>query len=257
MRSSSLPRRRAARPPRITVVVFDLGRVLIDYEWRRALDGVRRWTPLNRRQIERRILAGNLLPPFERGRLTAREFHRRVEAALEAKIPYAEFRAAWCAIFTREITAVADAARRIQRAGRVRVAVLSNTNVLHARFLRRTWPLLSEIRHVYLSNEIGQRKPDLGAYRYVLRALRVPAPAVLFVDDLAGNVRVARRLGMRGVVARSPQVVLAALARLDSKEKGRRKKPRRGEDGLGLRGRGATTRAEVDGSGRPSRGLEV
>lgn len=205
-------RARASGPHR--AVIFDLGRVLIDYDWGRAFRRAARWTRLGARETERRWRADRALPRFETGRMTPRQYHAHMQRVMGARMPYPEFRRLWCSIFTREIRSVARLARDLQRRGQARVAVLSNTNVLHAQFLRRRWPLLGELRHVFLSHEIGFRKPDPAAYRYVLRRLGLPPRAVIFVDDLRENVAVARKLGMCAVWARSPRAVAAQLARL-------------------------------------------
>ena len=205
---------RAERSGRFEAVVFDLGRVLIDLDWGRAFKRAARWTGLSARETERRWRADRALPCFETGRMTARQYHAHIQGVMGARIPYPQFRRLWCSIFTREIRKAAKLVRYLQRRGRARVAVLSNTNVVHARFLRRWWPLLGELRHVFLSHEIGFRKPDPAAYRYVLRRLGLPPQKVVFVDDQRENVAVARKLGMCAVLAHSPETMTAELARL-------------------------------------------
>jgi putative hydrolase of the HAD superfamily len=205
-------RARTGQPPE--AVIFDLGCVLIDLDWGRAFRRAARWTRLGARETERRWRADGALPRFETGRMTPRQYHAHMQRVMSVRIPYSEFRRLWCSIFTREIGKAAKLARDMHRRGRVRVAVLSNINVVHADYLRRRWPLLRELRHVFLSHEIGLRKPDPAAYRYVLRRLGLLPRQVAFVDDLRENVAVARELGMRCVLARSPEVVAAALRRM-------------------------------------------
>lgn len=200
--------------PQVDAVIFDLGRVLIDYDWRRALEALRPWTGLEPDETQRRVLARTRFTDFETGRVAPEEFHAQFQTALAITIPFAVFRELWCSIFTAEIVPVANVARALMRGGRVRVAALSNTNALHAEFLRRTWPLLNELPHVFLSNEIGCRKPDPAAFRFVLGRLALAPGRVAFVDDLEENVTAAGQLGLRAILAREPERILADLARL-------------------------------------------
>lgn len=56
----------------------------------------------------------------------------------------------------------------------------------------------------FVSCDTGHRKPDLEAYRHVVRTLAVPAHRCVFVDDRAGNVDAAREVGMQGIL-RTPE----------------------------------------------------
>lgn len=193
-------------------VIFDLGRVLIDYDWNVSLERLCRWTALSPEEAERRILGKGIIARFETGQLSEAAFHAHVEEAIEASLSFAEFEAIWNSIFTGEILPVARVARAVAASGTFRCAVLSNTNATHVRFLRRTWPLLSELPNVFLSNEIGMRKPELPAYRHVLEQIGARPEETLFVDDLPHNISAARTLGMQTVHVTAPEQAVAALA---------------------------------------------
>jgi putative hydrolase of the HAD superfamily len=212
-------RTRKARP--VEVVIFDLGRVLIEVDWRRPLNAAARRARLAPAEAERRLLAGTLLPDFETGRLTPEEFHAGAERAWEARIPFDQFRELWLSIFGAEIPQTVKLVRGLIGKGQVRLAALSNTNAIHAEHLRRTWPLLNELPNVFLSHEIGYRKPDPAAYRHVMTRLAISGPEAVFVDDDPGNVAAAVAMGLRGIVAHSPALVVRELARLGVTADGR------------------------------------
>lgn len=195
-----------------TGVIFDLGRVLIDYDWRIALKGLRRWTALSPEDAERRILGRNAILRFETAELCERAFHAHVEAAIESRIPFGEFEQLWNSIFTGEIAPVAHVARAVVAAGKVKFAVLSNTNEMHVRFLRRTWPLINELPNVFLSNEIRMRKPDPEALRFVLDRIGTAPGETLFVDDLPDNITTAQSMGLQTIRVTSPEQAVVELA---------------------------------------------
>ncbi|GKZ56574.1 hypothetical protein AnigIFM49718_001841 [Aspergillus niger] len=53
---------------------------------------------------------------------------------------------------------------------------------------------------VYISGELGMRKPELDFYQYVLRDIDLAAEQVVLIDDKCRNVRAAEACGMHGVV---------------------------------------------------------
>lgn len=55
---------------------------------------------------------------------------------------------------------------------------------------------------VVISAEVGLRKPDPAIFLLAAERLGLPPRACVFVDDLDGNVAVARSVGMAGVVHR-------------------------------------------------------
>jgi putative hydrolase of the HAD superfamily len=207
----------STEPTSIQAVVFDLGRVLVDFDWQRALGEVSERTGLSTSEIKRRLVPDQAFTGFEVGRLSAHEFHAQFEQILELKMPFDHFTIRWNSIFTREIAEVVGLAQRLRDRPGVRVAILSNTNVLHAEYLRGRFGWLREWDHVYMSHEIGARKPDARAYEIVLERIGVGADRTAFVDDLPQNIEAARALGMRGVLAASPAAVLDGLAALGVK----------------------------------------
>ena len=101
---------------------------------------------------------------------------------------------------------LAAAVRRARQRG-LRTAVLSNADDVD--------PLLLPVADVVaVSGVSGLRKPDPAAYADVVARLGVAAGECVYVDDLAGNVRVAVATGMTGVLRRSTAQVLEELAAL-------------------------------------------
>ncbi len=121
-------------------------------------------------------------------------------------------RAGWNAILVREIGETV----RLLDAIRPEVPryALSNTNPAHLQELQRAFAaLLARFRRVFVSHEIGHRKPDRAAFEHVLREIALPAHEVLLFDDLPANVAAARACGMQAVQVRGPQDVREGLRR--------------------------------------------
>lgn len=83
-----------------------------------------------------------------------------------------------------------------------RLAVLSDTNAPHAAVLRNFHVYDPFGDNVFLSHEIGIRKPAREAYEYVIQQLGVQNPArILFMDDRQSNLTPAQEVGMRELLA--------------------------------------------------------
>ena len=63
--------------------------------------------------------------------------------------------------------------------------------------------LLEELFDAWvISSEVGLRKPDPAIYELAAERLGLPPAACVFVDDLPGNLKPARALGMATVLHR-------------------------------------------------------
>jgi len=87
-------------------------------------------------------------------------------------------------------------ALRIARANGIRTGLLSNSWGIE----RYPHDLLPELFDaVVISGQEGVRKPDQAIYEVAIERLGVPASEIVFVDDLPGNLKPARELGMTTV----------------------------------------------------------
>jgi epoxide hydrolase-like predicted phosphatase len=87
-----------------------------------------------------------------------------------------------------------DIVQQLHQAGYV-VSLMSNSFDVHVRSneLRGFYNMFD---HVFLSNEIGLRKPDLEKYKYVINKLNTKPKKCIFIDDKLQNLIPARQLGM-------------------------------------------------------------
>jgi putative hydrolase of the HAD superfamily len=139
--------------------------------------------------------ARDLLFELELGRLTEAEFEPRFAALLEVEPEHLVDR-----LFggMQPDEAMVDGVRAARRAG-VRTAMLSNSWG-DERYDRA---LLTELFDAWvISAEVGMRKPDPEIYELAAQRISLPPDACVFVDDLPGNLKPARALGMATVAHR-------------------------------------------------------
>jgi glucose-1-phosphatase len=202
----------APAAPATRALLFDLGGVVLDIDFGRALAA---WAPHSRLPLERLRETFHFDEPYQRhetGGLAADGYFAHLREVLALQCDADTVRAGFNAILLGEIAETVrllDAVRR-----RVPCYAISNTNAVHVAEIGRAFPaLLPRFTRVFASHEIGHRKPHPAAFEHVLREIDVPPAEVLLFDDLAPNVEAAQALGLQAVLVRSPADVREALVR--------------------------------------------
>ena len=77
---------------------------------------------------------------------------------------------------------------------RCKIAILSNLMPFDKKRINDQYDL-SKFDYVYLSFELGMRKPDRKIYEYVLDDLKISPENILFIDDDADNILMAKKCG--------------------------------------------------------------
>jgi putative hydrolase of the HAD superfamily len=107
-------------------------------------------------------------------------------------------------------TAMIDGIRALRHPGR-RIGMLSNSVGNAAGYDR---PLLAELFDAWvISSEVGMRKPDPAIYELAAERIGLPPEACVYVDDLPGNLKPARALGMATVLHRGDAAATLAEIR--------------------------------------------
>jgi putative hydrolase of the HAD superfamily len=137
-----------------------------------------------------------LLAGLETGALTAAEFEPRFAALLEVRSDGLIARLLGGMAPDR---AMLDGVRAARAAG-ARTGLLSNS---WGDALAYDRALLEELFDGWvISSEVGLRKPDPAIYELAAERIGMPADACVYVDDLPGNLKPARALGMATVLHR-------------------------------------------------------
>jgi glucose-1-phosphatase len=177
------------------LIIFDLGRVLVDFDFRKVIHGLKRYSSLSEEQIRRFFMQTPLWDAFERGTLQPRDFFIQLSRELRLEhLTYKGFLPLWNRIFTEKKDTV-SILRRLRR--RYRTALLSNVNVLHWDYIRAQHGFMDWFDHSIASFEVGQRKPESAIFRTALKIARVTPARAVFIDDVKSHVLAARAVGLR------------------------------------------------------------
>lgn len=195
----------------IHLVVFDLGKVLLDFDYGIAARRLSRDSSLTPEQILDLLLRTPLLHRYELGELTSVEFHQALVRDAGLRSSLEDFAIYFGDIFS-PIQPMLDLLHRFQKS-RLRTAVLSNTNELAIQFIRPRYPFFNQFNHHVFSFEHGAMKPDPALYRVIERLSAVPPAQIVFLDDRPENVEAALQLGWHAFVHQDPDSTHQAFTR--------------------------------------------
>ncbi|HXR08878.1 MAG TPA: HAD family phosphatase [Candidatus Acidoferrum sp.] len=197
---------------RPSVVAFDLGKVLVDYDYSIASRRILRRTRLTDGEMQRLLCTSPLLCQYETGAINTAQFYEGVRAASGYDGGLEEFGRAFADIFT-EIEPMTALHAALRAAG-VRTWIFSNTNELAERHIRARFPFFSNFDGYVLSYEQGAMKPDAKLYEVVERQTGCRGGAILYLDDRPENVAAGLARGWRAVLHETPEKTRSHIASL-------------------------------------------
>lgn len=191
-------------------LLFDLGGVIVDIDFRRVFDAWSAYSGVPSATLGARFTQDAHYERHERGEISAAEYFESLRSSLGIRLTDEEFERGWNAIFSGEIPGIPQMLHRAKQ--HFPLYVFSNSNTVHqACWMREYASTLSVFRRVFVSCDLGKRKPEPEAFMAVAREIGVPLPKILFFDDLEANVAAARKLGMQALHVRSAADVGRAL----------------------------------------------
>jgi putative hydrolase of the HAD superfamily len=200
-------------PGAADALLFDLGRVVLDIDFNKALACWAGHAGSEPAHLRARFSRDEIYHRHERGEVSDAEYFAALRASLGIGISDAQFLEGWNSIFAGEMPDISALLARAAK--RLPLYAFSNTNTAHVEHFSVAYAdVLGHFREIFLSSSIGLRKPDAAAYDHVVKAIGVPASRIVFFDDLAENIEGARSRGLTAVHVTSPDGVAKALAAL-------------------------------------------
>jgi HAD superfamily hydrolase (TIGR01509 family) len=190
-------------------VVFDLGKVLLDFDYGIAVRNLSPFIPGGPAAARRALQETDLLAQYERGQISTSVFFGEVRKITRLSCDFATFEEHFCDIFT-EIPAMIALHAAVRALG-LPTYILSNTNDLQAQFIRRRFPFFSQFDGYVLSFEHGCMKPAPKLYDVVERLAQRRGAELIYMDDRPENVETARERGWQAIVHASPEVTQRTL----------------------------------------------
>lgn len=197
---------------RLRAVIFDIGRVLIRVDVSRATNALAQGISLSPGEIWSSLEKDPRWPDWQEGRISPQDWHLHLAKRLGSSLTFQQFTEAWNRAL--DPNPIHDDAFLEKLGKRYRLAVLSNTDPVHVAHMESSFSFLRFFPARIYSCSVGTSKPSPFIYREALRACKVAAKEAVYIDDVAAYAEAAERLGMTGIVFRSPEQLRADLLRL-------------------------------------------
>jgi putative hydrolase of the HAD superfamily len=191
------------------VVVFDLGKVLVDFDYSIAVSRIAARGRLTPSEVEHFFFHSPLLVDYESGRLTRQEFFERSRQATGFQGRQEEFGEFFADIFT-EIAPMIELHAELRRRG-FKTFIFSNTNDLAVEHIGRNFPFFRNFDGYIYSYEVGAMKPEAKIYESLEKLTGRRGPEIIYLDDRSENVAAGAERGWRAILHEAPEKSLAAM----------------------------------------------
>lgn len=178
----------------ISTIVFDVGRVLIDFSY----DHFFTWLADHGARIHNveHFVEQTDLPAYEHGRIGNENFLDRLNALLDEPVDHAILTAKWLDLFS-PIEDMLQLAEQLKT--RYGVYLLSNTSALHWQHIVPRYRLDAISHGLLASFEVGAMKPDPAIFHAAEQRFELKPKTTVFIDDIVENAEGARRCGWQSI----------------------------------------------------------
>lgn len=183
----------AESPPPIDAFLFDIGNVLLRFDFSLALKQLAADSAVHDPEaVLARIELVKLA--YEDGQIDRATFLREARGLLQHRGSDAAFITAWEDIFTPNEPML----RLVERLhDRFPLYLLSNTSDIHRDYVFDRYPVFSRFTAGTYSYAVRTSKPGPEIYEIAFRTHGLDPARTFFIDDLLPNIETGRRLGLR------------------------------------------------------------
>jgi glucose-1-phosphatase len=178
----------------IEALIFDIGNVLVPFDWKRAENLFRLYSDHFSDDAEKAFR--ELIRRLDLGELTGVEFASLGMQTIGFKRSATEFVAIWNSIFN-DNPPMARVVLGLKK--RFPLFLISNISDLHHAYLTEKYGVFQHFLDGVYSYRVKCAKPDRRIFEMAVTQFGVNPEKTVFVDDLPANVESASRVGLRSV----------------------------------------------------------
>ena len=185
----------------ISAIIFDLGGVLIDVDYNKTIRAFEKLGIENARELYSQQSQSDLFNQIECGEISPLDFLTELSKRAQKDLSLLEIKDAWNAIIGPYNKRIIPLLRSLKK--EYKLFVLSNTNSIHIDKANKEWNKISSLSmksffdKVYLSHEIGDRKPNSSVFKNLCTEQNLKPSETLFIDDSIQHIESAKRMGLK------------------------------------------------------------
>ncbi len=196
----------------ISVVIWDMGGVLVRTEDPRPRQALADQLRIRRNELEERVFSGDSGGRAQRGEIGVEEHWQNIGRMFDLDDRgVQEFQARFWG-GDRVDKQLVDYIRSLRRS--YKSGLLSNAFGDLRTSLTSIWKIADAFDDLLISAEVGLVKPDPAIYRLALQRLEAQPHEAVFIDDMPANVEGANRVGMHAIRFVNPDQTRAELEAL-------------------------------------------
>ena len=180
-------------------IIFDLGAVILNINYQNTIDEFTKLGVNNAATFYSKKVQTNLFNQIETGMISSNEFLKALQKETN-NTNITQLEQAWNAML------LDLPEERLQLIKKLKsnhtIFLLSNTNAIHINAFKKQlgdkkWLAFCKLfDKMYLSHEVGLRKPDIEIFEYILTEQKLIAEEVFFIDDSPQHIASAKKLGI-------------------------------------------------------------
>ena len=194
---------------KIQAILFDLGKVLVDFNFDTGVQALHAACSISRGRLEEVLWDENWIHRYERGEVSTSEFHSYLCDTADLKLDFESFCQTWSSVFLPGMIVSESLLAALKRT--YPLILISNTNEVHIDFVRTNYRFLDYFDHHVFSYEVRSLKPEREIFERAIAVSGHPAEALFFTDDREENISAATELGINAHRFKSEPDLVAAL----------------------------------------------
>ncbi len=181
----------------IKALVFDLGNVLIFFDWKIAQNRLNELQPeLGDKTTKFLKENRELIHSLECGKISDDFFLNKVRSAVNSNLDKNLLAKIYSEIFweNNELTSLLPQLKK-----QYKLYLLSNTNSIHRKYGWNNYSFLKNFDRLFLSYEIGYVKPEKEIYEFVIKNINIKPDELVYIDDIKEYVDAAIKSGWNAI----------------------------------------------------------
>ncbi|MGQ0828458.1 MAG: HAD family hydrolase [Bacteroidota bacterium] len=182
-------------------IIFDLGGVILNIDYTLLIKAFKNLEIEHFDELYSQAHQIKWFDQYEKGQISSADFRNEIRSFAKKNIPDELIDQAWNSML---LDLPAERLKLLQSFKRThRTFLLSNTNEIHMKainkYLQKTYgisDLSGCFEKMYLSYEIGMRKPNADIFELVLSENKLMPSETLFIEDSIQHIEAAKKLGI-------------------------------------------------------------
>jgi HAD superfamily hydrolase (TIGR01509 family) len=184
----------------IKTIIFDLGAVILNINYQNTINAFSKLGVKNASSFYSKKVQINLFNQIETGDITVEKFLTELQKETN-NASINQVTEAWNAMLLdlpeNRLALIQSLKKEYS------IYLLSNTNTIHIDAFKKKmgrvqWKKFCNLfDKMYLSHEVGLRKPNTAIFEYLLKEQNLKAQEVFFIDDSPQHIEIANKLGIK------------------------------------------------------------